>query len=361
MEMFSSDKNQHRYISNELPKWAIAAHIALIIFLTLFGLAGIIFSIYIGAESGIVYFLFLLIAGILIISLAIFAYKNLRKYLDNAINIQLREDGYFYRYHNKKENRTGEILLPYETIDYVLIGKSANTTYRTTYSSFIGMRHKLSWMVSARFMIKGEDKILDFTSSNQQFIDDWIRVFQEKHVPLFHTECGVKVTPNTPEAIEAIPKQKYAGKLAFQPGEMMDELDFDDEFLTEQQKQLTQKRNNKKKYAGIVLGLVHIPLVMLVFPQFPVEDGTFASESDMLPWIVTLLALYFFNFRKIKWYQPLLDSLILVLCISIAAIVTPGVTEEFKDAVFFYMYTVIAFFLVGKYFFMIFKWVRKKL
>lgn len=372
MEMYPK-KNNNRYISSELPKWAIGAHIIIIILVSLLGIGAVYLSIEIAMDNDIKNSLIILLVGIIILVVPFFLYKNLKKYMNNRATIELHEDGYMYRFHNKKTGKIKEVQLPYNQMDYVLIGKTVGYVYRTKYTSRSGVKLAGYFKTGVRFIIKGRntdgDKVvLDYNTVGLELIDEWINVFQKKQVPLYSTELIVRKVPNIPEEIDTIPKEKYEGTLPFRIGERINDNEyegglFSDEYLTEQQNKQRKveliKGHKKKNVYIFSLGVIHILLVSLLFPYFPIEDGAFSSDSDLIPGVLTIFALFFINFNHVKWYRPLVDSIFLVFCISIGTLFAIGATEEFKEAVSYYRNTVVFFFLIPRYIIMIWRWLKK--
>lgn len=357
MEMFSKD---HRFFSNKLPNWAIGAHVTVILCLTLLGLgmAYLAFAEAFGSSFGA--FLLLLFAALLILLLALFAYRNLRKYLDYAIKVELRDAGYYYSFHNKKTIKTEEILLPYEKIEYVLIGKSY-LLMPINEQTFNGIEPRLKKVAQAKLFIKGissleKEEILTFKIGNKEMLEEWVRVFKENQVPLYHTELSLNRTPKTSEAIAGIPKQEYEGILTFTIGDIISDFAEDDEYLMEESKKRLVKRRKRRKYYSAFIAIVQIPMVCLLFPHFPIEDGFFTSESDMLPWLLTLIALFVVNIGNRKWYKPLLDGFLVVLAINIGLLLVTNRTDEFSEAVLSYNLMVTIFFLAGSYLHMFSRW-----
>lgn len=361
MELFSKD---HRVFSNKLPNWAIGAHVTIIICFILLGLGITYLAFAVGFGSGYGAFLLILFAALMVFLLAIFAYKNLRKYLDYAVKVELRDDGYFNSFHNKKTIKTEEILLPYEKMEYVLIGKSYLLMPMNA-QTFNGIEPRLKKVAQAKLFIKGtsslgEEEVLTFQIGNHEMFDEWIRVFREKQVPLYCTELSLNLTPNTLDAIASIPKQEYEGTLSFNIGDISSDFTNDDEYLTDEIKMRLEKRKKRGKFYSAIIALVQIPMVSLWFPHFPIEDGFFSSESDMLPWLLTLLGLFVINIGKIKWYKPLLDGVLVVLAINIGSLLATNKTEEFSEAVLSYNLMITIFFLAGIYLYMFSRWLWGK-
>ncbi|PGT88985.1 MULTISPECIES: hypothetical protein [Bacillaceae] len=360
MEMFSKD---HRFFSNKLPNWAVGAHVTLILFLLLLGLGITYLAFTVALGSSLGSFLLLLFAALIILFLALFGYKNLRKYLDYAIKVELRDDGYYYSFHNKKTRKTEEILLPYQKIDYVLIGKSYILLPKNE-QTLDGIKPRLKKVAQAKLYIKGsstleKEEVLTFKIGHNEMFDEWVRVFRENQVPLYHTELSLNKTPNTSEAIAGIPKQEYEGTLSFTIGDIISDFAKDDVYLTEEIKMRLEKSRKRRHSYSVFIALVQIPMVSLWFPHFPIEDGFFSS-IDMLPWLLTLIALFIVNAGNRKWYKPLLDGFLVVLAINIGTLLSTNQTEEFSEAVLSYNLMVTIFFLAGSYLYMFSRWLWGK-
>lgn len=106
--------------TNQLPKWAIAFHIGLVIFFLLIGLGLMFLSVIegIGEEFG----LFLLGLSAVFLGLSWYAYNNIQKYLKFIVKIDLGGNGYDYYVKDQKKGEESHSFLSYEHMKYVLIG-----------------------------------------------------------------------------------------------------------------------------------------------------------------------------------------------------------------------------------------------
>lgn len=100
MEMQTDGK---RGFTNQLPKWAIVAHIVLISFLFLFGVGLLYISIKEWIMDGMGLSIFLLVLSFIPLGLSWFSYRNLKIYLDFIVKINLTDQGYHYYFKDKKK------------------------------------------------------------------------------------------------------------------------------------------------------------------------------------------------------------------------------------------------------------------
>jgi len=247
MELQTKD---NRKFTNQLPKWAIVCHIGLIFIFFIIGIGVLVLAATEVSETGFGFSTLLLAIGIVFLWFSWFSYKNLRKYQDIVINIQLGENGYDSYVKDKKENEEHHISIPYENMKYVLIGMD----YRLKAKSKIhsgenyNMRTKFLTVRSAKVYIYGVDtnnqlKVTNFPHADEKSLYDWIGVFQKHGVEIFHTDKALTATPSNPEVIESIPKNLFDGTLNFVIGSEAEGLD--NLFLTEEQKKIMD--NNEKE------------------------------------------------------------------------------------------------------------------
>nr|WP_304217211.1 hypothetical protein [Fredinandcohnia onubensis] len=243
--------------TNQLPKWAIGCHIGLISIFFLIGIGVFVLAAKEVSETGLTLSILLFAIGFVFLGFSWFSYKNLRKYHDVVINIQLGENGYDSYVKDKKMNEEHHISIPYENMKYVLIGMDYRLKAKSKIQSGenYNMRTKFVTVRSAKVFIYGVDtndqlKVTSFPHADEKSLYVWIGVFQKHGVEIYHTDKALTATPSNPEVIESIPKNLFDGTLSFVIGSEAKGLD--NLFLTEAQKKIMDK-NEKKNTKNAIL------------------------------------------------------------------------------------------------------------
>lgn len=357
----------NRQFTNQLPKWAIGLMVILIILFGVISLGIFLWSIWEWSHTGFTFLVLFFMAG-LFLWLSHLSYKNLRLYLDYIFKIDLGDQGYYYYMKDKKKNEEVEIFLPYERMEYVLIGQD----YRFEPKYSIGYeRTKVTFMAikTAKVLMYGESsegksEVLSFTLSSSHTVDDWIGVFLHHHVPVYHTDYALTATANTPEAIQQVPKQLYEGSLPFVPGTTTEKVDHF--HMTEKQTELLQKnkkiRKRKARFFKLLLVLFQIVLISLWFPHWEIQDGMFQDNSrESLVGIATIFTLFFiYAYVGVeKWYDPLKDMAIIDAGMVIATVFSQANHPDFPAAVMAYGLTIniltLSLFYLGR----LIDWIKK--
>lgn len=354
MELQTKD---NRKFTNQLPKWAIGCHIGLISIFFLIGIGVLVLAAKEVSETGLSFSILLLAMGIVFLWFSWFCYKNLRKYRDIVINIQLGENGYDSYVKDKKENEEHHIFIPYENMKYVLFGMD----YRLKAVSMIhsgenyNMRTKFVTVRSAKVFIYGVDannqlKVTSFPHADEKSLYDWIGVFQKHGVEIYHTDKALTATQSNPDIIESIPKKHFDGTLSFVIGSEAEGLD--NLFLTEEQKKIMEKNEKKNRKNGLLfttlLSFLQLLMVCFWFPSWDIVGKSFSDNSGEFVALFCTILLQFFIYVKmghVKWYEPLRDMFILYLGIIIGLQLSPDERLTFEPAVQGYAMMTIGAFL----------------
>lgn len=365
MELHTKD---NRNFTNQLPRWAIGCHIGLISIFTLLGIGVIVLGAIEVPEMGLGFFILFFAIGVALLGLSWKGYKNLREYLDIVINIQLGENGYDYYAKDKTKGEEHHIFLPYENINYVLIGMDYRLKAKTKFvhSENQQIRTKFVKVRSAKIIIYGVDtnnqvRVTSFPHADEKSLYDWIGVLQKNEVDIFHTDKALTATPRDPDVIETIPKEPFDGKLSFVMGSEAD--DFDNLFLTEKQQEMLKKRKKKDRKNGflftILLSIFQIIMVSIWFPHWDIVEGSFSDSSGefiALFFTVLLQLLNYANKGLVKWYEPIRDMVIIYLGILIGILLSPDERASFNPAVQSYAMWTIGAFLVLYYGMKVYSW-----
>lgn len=351
MEMQTKDNLD---FTNQLPKWAIGCHIGLISFFFLLGIGMFVLTAKEVSETGLGISILLFVIGVVFLGLSWFSYKNLRKYLDFVIKVHVGEKGYDYYAKDKKKAIEHEIFLPYENMKYILIGMDYRLKAKYKYSVHYD-RAKLIPVRSANILICGVSthnrlEVTSFSHWDQESVYKWIDVFQKHGVDIFHTDKALTATPNNPEVIESIPKKRFEGTLSFEIGSEADGLD--NIFLTEKQQGLDEEKKGRGRkngfYFTLLLSLSQIIMICFWFPYWEIEDKSFSDSSgEFIALLFTVLSQFFIyiKMRKIKWYEPIRDSIVIYIGMLIGSKLAPDERTTFQFAVQGYALMTICSFL----------------
>ncbi|MBB2483039.1 hypothetical protein H5P36_23030 [Bacillus sp. APMAM] len=364
MEMQTDGK---RGFTNQLPKWAIVAHIVLISFLFLLGVGLLYISIKEWIMDGMGLSIFLLVLSFIPLGLSWFSYRNLKIYLDFIVKINLTDQGYHYYFKDKKNNHEEYVLLPYGKINYVLIGVDYQTTYRKIPGREVPKTISLRL---AKLMIYGlssnnEQKVVCFSHGEQASLDEWLKVFQEHHVAIFQTDKALTSIPNTPEAVEQVPKEVFEGKLPFVIGS--ESKDTNNVFMTKEQKQLEEIQIRKRQKKSIIfitiLSLLQIIIICFWSPYWDIIGKEFSDYNGNFFAIVftyLYLLLMYLYIKRVKWYFPIRDAVILAVGILIGSFLSTDPRHSFHIAVIKYLYIICGWFLFVYYAIKLYKWFQAK-
>jgi hypothetical protein len=208
-------------------------------------------------------------------------------------------------------------------------------------------------------------EVTSFSHSDEKTLYKWIDVFQQHGVHIFHTDKALTATPNNPEVIESIPKERFEGTLSFVIGSEADALD--NIFLTERQKELIEvkeKRGRKNGiYFTILVSLSQILMICFWFPYWEIVDKSFSDSSgEFFALFFTVLSQLFIymKMRKIKWYGPIRDMIIIYIGILIGSQLSPDERTNFQFAVQEYAIITICTFLFLYYGMNLYSWFRKR-
>ncbi|WP_099363704.1 hypothetical protein [Fredinandcohnia onubensis] len=368
MELQTKD---NRKFTNQLPKWAIGCHIGLISIFFIIGIGVFVLAAKEVSETGFGLSLLLFAIGVVFLGFSWFSYKNLRKYQDVVINIQLGENGYDSYVKDKKMDEEHHISIPYENIKYVLIGMD----YRLKAKSKIhsgenyNMRTKFVPVRSAKVFIYGVDtnnevKVTSFPHADEKSLYDWIGVFQKYRVDIYHTDKALTATPSNPEVIESIPKKHFDGTLSFVIGSEAEGLD--NLFLTEEQKKVMEKSDRKNRKNGLLfttlLSFLQLLLTCFWFPTWDIVGESFSDSSGEFVALFCTILLQFFIYIKmghVKWYEPIRDMFILYLGIFIGLQLSSDERTSFEPAVQVYAMMTIGAFLFLYYAMKVSSWFKK--
>ncbi|WP_226530390.1 hypothetical protein [Metabacillus niabensis] len=365
MEMQTKD---HLNFTNQLPKWAIGCHIGLILLFFLLGIGMFVFTAKEVSETGLSISIPLFMIVIVFLGISWFSNKNLRKYLDCIIKIQVGEKGYKYYAKDKKKGIEQEFFLPYENMKYVLIGMDYRLKAKYKYSVH-HERTKLIPVRSAKILIYGVSsnnqlEVTSFAHWDEGSLYKWIDIFQKHGVDIFHTDKALTATQNNPEVIESIPKKMFEGELSFEIGSEADGLD--NIFLTEEQQELVEEKEKKGRKSGlyftILLSISQIMMICYWFPHWEIVDKSFSDSSgEFVALLFTLLSQFviYINMRKIKMYEPIRDSIIIYLGILIGIQLSPDERTTFQFAVQGYATMTICSFLFLYYGVKLSSWFQK--
>ena len=368
MELQTKD---NRNFTNQLPEWAMGCHIGLISIFFIMGISIFGFTIKEVSETGFGLSLLLFALGIVFLGFSWFCYKNLRKYLDLVINIQLGDNGYDSYVKDKKLNEEHHIFIPFENMKYVLIGMDYRLKAKSKIQSGenYNLRTKFVPVRSAKVLIYGVDttnqvKVTSFPHADEKSLNDWIGVFQKHGVEIYHTDKALTATPSNPTVIESIPMKKFDGKLSFVIGSEAEGLD--NLFLTEEQKKIMDKNEKKNRKNGLLyttlLSFVQLLLICFWFPSWEIVGESFSDSSGEFVALFCTILIQFFIYIKlghVKWYEPLRDMFILYLGIFIGLQLSPDVRITFEPAVQGYAMMTIGAFLFLYYAMKISSWLKK--
>jgi hypothetical protein len=369
MELQTKD---NRKFTNQLPKWAIGCHFGLIFIFFIIGIVVFVLAAKEVSETGFGLSILLFAIGIVFLGFSWFSYKNIQKYRDIVINIQLGENGYVSYVKDKKKNEEHHISIPYENMKYVLIGMD----YRLKAKSKIhsgenyNMRTKFVPVRSAKVFIYGLDtsnqvKVTSFPHADEKSLNDWIGVFQRHGVEIYHTDKALTATPSDPEVIESIPKKHFDGTLSFVIGSEAEGLD--NLYLTEEQKKVMEQNEKKNQKNGLLfttlLSFLQLLMICFWFPHWDIVGESFSDSSGEFVVLFCTILLQFFIYVKmghIKWYEPLRDMFILYLGIFIGLQLSPDERTTFEPAVQGYAMMTIGAFLFLYYSVKISSWFKKR-
>lgn len=363
IEMQSKD---NRRFTNQLPKWAIIFHIVFISIFSIIGIAFLIIAITsINENVGMAITMF----GIscLFCWLGWFSYKNLRNYLDYIFKIEIRETGYYTYSKDKKKNEEKEIFLPFEKMEYVLIGIDYQLIpqYRAGKSVPSLVPHRVAKLMFNGKSSSGHSEVLSFSIGNRETLNDWIEFIKANHVTIFHTDMALGATPNNPEGLQAVPKRLYEGSLLFEPGTKAE--DMENIFYNEKQKMAIEKKEKIRRKRGIyftfLLAILQIIMICLWFPSWDIDGSSFSDDSDeSIAAVMTLLSLFFIYIymRRVRWYDPIKDLFIIGAGIQIGVLFTPAAHPTFPSAVWEYAFTIFLIFFFVVYLFKWFGWIKKR-
>ncbi|MEK5442418.1 hypothetical protein [Fredinandcohnia sp. FSL W7-1320] len=368
MELQTKD---NRNFTNQLPKWAIGCHIGLISIFFIMGISIFGFTIKEVPETGFGLSLLLFALGIVFLGFSWFSYKNLRKYRDVVINIQLGDNGYDSYVKDKKLNEEHHIFIPFENMKYVLIGMDYRLKAKSKIQSGenYNLRTKFVPVRSAKVLIYGVDttnqvKVTSFPHADEKSLNDWIGVFQKHGVEIYHTDKALTATPSNPKNIESIPKNLFDGTLSFVIGSEAEGLD--NLFLTEEQKKIVEKNEKKSRKNGLLyttlLSFVQLLLICFWFPTWEIVGESFSDSSGEFVALFCTILIQFFIYIKmghVKWYEPLRDMFILYLGIFIGLQLSPDVRITFEPAVQGYAMMTIGAFLFLYYAMKVSSWLKK--
>ncbi|WP_449536304.1 hypothetical protein [Ferdinandcohnia sp. Marseille-Q9671] len=366
MELQTKDNRKY---TNQLPKWAIGCHIGLISIFVLLGIGGFMLGAKEVSETGFGFFLLLCAFGVMFLGFAWFSYNNLRKYLDIVIHIHLGDNGYDYYVNDKKEDEEHYIFLPYDKMKYVLIGMDYRLQAQTRIQGDHQTRVKFKKVRSAKLFIYGYDssnqvKVTSFPHASQTSLYDWIDVFQKHGVEIFHTDKALTATPSNPDVIESIPKEPFEGTLSFVMGSEADE--FDNLFLTDQQQEIVEKKEKKTRKNGfiftILLSILQIMMICFWFPNWDIVEASFGTNSNEFFALLLTVLLQFVIYvymRRVKWYEPLRDSIILYIGVLIGILLSPDERPTFLPAVQIYAIMTIGTILFFFYCMKVYSWFKK--
>lgn len=369
MELQTKD---NRKFTNQLPKWAIGCHIGLIFIFYIIGIVVFVLAAKEVSEIGFGLSFLLFAIGFVFLGFSWFSYKNLRKYHDVVINIQLGENGYDSYVKDKKENEEHHISIPYENMKYVLIGLDYRLKAKSKIQSGenYNMRTKFVPVRSAKVFIYGVDttnqeKVTSFPHADEKSLYDWIGVFQKHGVEIYHTDKALTATPSNPEIIESIPKKHFDGTLSFIIGSEAEGLD--NLFLTEKQKEIMEKNEKKNQKNGLLfttlLSILQLLMICFWFPSWEIVGESFSDSSGEFVALFCTILLQFFIYvkmRHVKWYEPIRDMLILYLGIFIGLQLSPDERITFEPAVQGYAMMTIGAFLLLYYGMKVSSWFKKR-
>lgn len=364
MEMQTKDQLNY---TNQLPKWAIGCHIGLISLFFLLGMGMFVLIIKV-SEAGLGILILLFGIALVFLWLSWFGYKNLRKYLDFVIKIRVGEKGYDYYAKDKKKGIEKEFFLPYENMKYVLIGMDYRLQAKYKYSVHHN-RTKLVPVRSVKLLICGVStnnqlEVTSFSHWDQESLYKWIDVFQKHGVDIFHTDKALTATPNNQEIIESIPKKRFEGTLSFVIGSEAEGLD--NIFLTEEQQELVEEKEKKGRkngfYFTILVSISQIIMICFWFPHWEIAGNSFTDNSgEFVALLITVLSQFFIyiKMQKIKWYEPIRDSIIIYIGILIGIQLSPDGRTPFQSAVQGYAIITICSFLFLYYAVKLSSWFKK--
>ncbi|MGE8206877.1 hypothetical protein ACQKP0_20405 [Heyndrickxia sp. NPDC080065] len=363
MEMQTKD---NRIYTNQLPKWAIVFHIGFISLFLVIGIGFLAIAIKGAITNEFGFFLIFFAFSAIFLGFSRFCYKNLQNYTKYLMQIELGEDGYKYYFHNKKNKDKTYVFIPYENMEYVLIGMDYQVMPRQRVGHDVPTLQSLR---TAKIIIygvssNGHPVVLSFTHGNQIYLIEWIHVFQEHNVTIFQTDKALTATPNTPEGIQEVPKQLYEGNLLFEVGSLS--KDMDNIFLNKKQQDVIEKNVKKRRKKGLlytmILSLLQIIMICFWFPEWDIEGGSFDDDSGLilafLFTIFTQIFIYLYM-RRVKWYDPIKDMIIITVGIVIGSLLSPAARPTFHSAVEHYGAMVVGWFLFSIYVFKLFGWLSK--
>lgn len=362
MEMQTKD---NRNYTNQLPKWAIGCHIGLISLFLLLGMGMFVLTAKEFSEIGLSLSILFIAIGVAFLGLSWLGYKNLREYVEVIIKIRLGENGYDYYAKDKKKGIEHKIFLPYENMNYVLIGMEYR--YKMRYKSTADYTSaKLILVRSAKILICGVStnnrlEVTSFTHWDQESLYKWIDVFQTHGVDIFHTDKALTAIPNNPKVIESIPKNRFEGTLSFVIGSEADGLD--NIFLTEEQQEWVEEKEKVSRknglYFTILVSVLQIIMICFWFPYWEIVDKSFnESSGETIAFLLTVL-LQFLNMRTVKWYEPIRDMIIIYIGILIGIQLSPDERTAFQHAVQGYAIMSIGSLLFLCYGTKLFSWFKK--
>lgn len=122
---------------------------------------------------------------------------------------------------------------------------------------------------------------------------------------------------------------------------------------------------NRKKGFYLILLLTFLQIIMIYFwfPTWDIEAGIFSDDSGVFIagcfTVMATFAIYIYK-TKVKWYEPIIDMLILGAGIWLGTIIAPVTHPDFPSAVKGYSMTIIIIILIGFYLLKLFDWKDKK-
>ncbi|MCH1627509.1 hypothetical protein [Fredinandcohnia quinoae] len=365
MEMQTKDNLNY---TSQLPKWAISCHIGLISIFLLLGMGMFVLTVIEVLETGLGFSILLFMIGVFFFGLSWFSYKNLRKYLDVIVKISVGEKGYDYYEKDKKRRIEHDIFLPYENMKYVLIGMDyrigAKYKYSVHYDSVKLIPLRIAKILICGVSTQNRLEVLSFSHSTEKSLNKWLDVFRKQGVQIFHTDKALSATPNNPEAIELIPKERFEGTLSFVIGSEAEGLN--DMFLTKKQQAFIEEKEKRSRKNGIyyttLVAISQIIMICFWFPHWEIVDRSFGDSSgEYFALLFTIIsqAIVYIKMRKIKWYEPIRDMIIIYIGILVGIKLSPDERTIFQSAVQGYAIMAIGAFLFLYYGIKIYSWFQR--
>lgn len=315
--------------SNQLPRWALNAHVVIIALLGLLGVAGILFGVYmlcvdkewfLGALA--------LVIGAFILAVTFIIGRINTFYTDFIFQNELRDDGYYLYAKNKKTGAEEERLISYEQMEEVLIGRMTRAVPRGENMpsvQILGARIVMRWKDE-----QGQVQYTLFGEENREPLKNWIEKFQEHGVPLrlTHQNIGALRVEQLREAYAEIDKRPYGEEgMHFLNGigTSTTPIAHWRSSAMKSESIENQKRRDRVFFRPLWLMLLaaNVVVAALWMPHWTVEDGTFADSSPSFNWgavNVLLLPIARTYWReRFKWHRPARD-LLFVLGAQLAGI-----------------------------------------